>query len=395
LTGKRKLHILILSSWYPTRDHPLGGVFVRQQAQALRKAGHQVGVISEPKLKSKLGLLQIRKPSQFSTQVDKLVEQGIPVYHSQTWGWFPALMHDANVKLLQGALERIYRRYVQEHGRPELIHGHSILYGGFLATWLGFKENLPSVVTEHATTVLRGAVPARKVKYLRRTLKQASRTLAVSPALAAKLRQILPQGEVEVLGNMVDVDFFRPASKALPGSPFHFASIAYLRPQKGMDVLLQAFRNAFDGSQVQLSIAGEGPERARLERQAIALGIEDQVNFLGALDRLEVRDLIRSSHVVVSASRVETFGITMIEAMACGKPVIATASGGPESFLSEQDGIVIPIENAPALASAMTEMKNNYIHYQPEEIRARCVNRFSETAIVTRLEEIYAELVRA
>ncbi|MEJ2706904.1 MAG: glycosyltransferase [Anaerolineales bacterium] len=395
MTGKRKLHILILSSWYPNRDHPLGGVFVRQQAQALRKAGHQVGVISEPKLKSKVGLLHIRKPSQFSTQVTKVVEQGIPVYHSQTWGWFPGFLHDANVKLLQGAVERIYRRYVQEHGKPDLIHGHSILYGGFLATWLGERENLPSMVTEHATTVLRGAVPARKVKYLGRTLKQAGRTLAVSPALAAKLCKIGPQAEVEVLGNMVDVDFFQPAAKALPASPFHFSSIAYLRPQKGMDVLLQAFRNAFVGSQVQLSIAGDGPERPHLERQAIALGLEDQVNFLGALDRLEVRDLIRRSHVVVSASRVETFGITMIEAMACGKPVIATASGGPESFLTEQDGIVIPIENAPALASAMKKMKNNYTYYQPEEIRVRCVNRFSETAIVNRLEDIYAELVRA
>jgi len=389
------MHILILSSWYPTQDHPLGGVFIRQQARALRKAGHQVGVISEPKLKSKQDLAHIRRLAQLSMKVTKELDDGIPVYHSQTWGWFPGFLHDANIKLLQSAVVKVYRRYVQEHRKPDLIHGHSILYGGFLATWLSKKNKLPSVVTEHSTALLKGTVPAHKVKYLGKTLNQAGHTLAVSPALAAKLCEILPQAEVEVLGNMVDVDFFRPAAIALPASPFHFSSIAYLRPQKGMDVLLQAFRAGFAGAQAHLFIAGDGPERPALEKLTKSLDIQAQVTFTGALSRPEVRDLIRKSHVVVSASRVETFGITIIEAMACGKPVIATASGGPESFLSEQDGIVIPIENVPALASAMTKMKNNYTQYQPQEIRARCADRFSEAAIVTRLEEIYAELVRA
>jgi glycosyltransferase involved in cell wall biosynthesis len=388
------MHILILSSWYPTREHPLGGVFIRQQAQALRKAGYQVGVIIEPKLRSKLDLVRVRKPSQLSIQITKVLDQGIPVYQSQTWGWFPGFMHDANVKLLQDAVAKIYRAYVQEHGKPDLIHGHSMLYGGFLATWLGKKQNSPIVVTEHSSAVLRGAVPAYKVKYLVRTLKHADQVLAVSPALADKLCEILPR-KVEIVGNMVDADFFNPGEMPPQPSPFHFASIGYLRPEKGIDLLLEAFRNSLRGSDTHLSIAGDGPQRGALEKKAKVLGILPHVTFRGALDRPAVRDLIRNSHVVVSASRVETFGITMIEAMACGKPVIATASGGPESYLTEQDGIVIPKENAPALASAMTKIQETYHQYQAAEIRARCVSKFSEGAIVTRLEEIYAGLVHA
>jgi glycosyltransferase involved in cell wall biosynthesis len=241
--------------------------------------------------------------------------------------------------------------------------------------------------------VLRGAVPAYKVKYLERTLKQADQMLAVSPALADQLCKILPR-KVEIVGNMVDADFFSPGEKPPQPSPFHFASIGYLRPEKGFDILLAAFRNNVRGSDTHLSIAGDGPQRDTLVKQAKALGILPYVTFLGALDRLAVRELIRDSHVVVSASRVETFGITMIEALACGKPVIATASGGPESYLSERDGIVIPKENTPALASALTKIKATYHQYQAADIRARCVSRFSEEAIVERLEEIYAGLVR-
>jgi glycosyltransferase involved in cell wall biosynthesis len=389
------MHILIVSSWYPTIEHPLSGIFIREQARALRKAGHQVGVILEPRLKSKLGLAHVRKPNQLFMQVTTTVDEGIPVYHSQTWGWFPAFLHDMNVMLLNRSVEKAYLRYTQKNGSPDLIHGHSILYGGFLATWLGQKRDLPSVVTEHSSAVLRGTVLPKKVKYLERTINQADQILAVSPALANKLRQTVPGAKIEVVGNMVDVNFFSPAEKPLPQSPFHFASIAYLRSSKGIDLLVKAFHNSLRGTDTHLFIAGDGPERDALEKLAASLGISHQVTFLGALDRLAVRDLIRNSHVVVSASRVETFGITLIETLACGKPVIATTSGGPESYLTEQDGMVVPEGNIPLLAAAMKQMKENYFRYQSKEIRRRCVERFSEETIISQLEEIYARLVNA
>ena len=81
-----------------------------------------------------------------------------------------------------------------------------------------------------------------------------------------------------------------------------------------------------------------------------------QVEFPGLLNREEVRNIIQESHVVVSSSIIETFGVTLIEGMSCGKPVIATRSGGPEEFVTPEVGILIPTDDITALANAMKSM---------------------------------------
>ena len=132
--------------------------------------------------------------------------------------------------------------------------------------------------------------------------------------------------------------------------------------------------------------------RRKLQAQVIRLGIQDQVDFLGQLSRAGVRELIERSNVVLSASDQETFGITLIEAMACGKPVIATRSGGPEDIVNKLNGLLVPTGDAGALAAAMSQMVSDYNHYDAALIRAECVKKFSETAIINQLDAVYREV---
>jgi L-malate glycosyltransferase len=136
-----------------------------------------------------------------------------------------------------------------------------------------------------------------------------------------------------------------------------------------------------------------GPERERLEKIACELGIERQVNFLGRLSREQVRAVMQSSHAVVSSSHFETFGITLIEAMACGKPVIATRSGGPETIVTKENGLLVEAGNVEALAQAMLELRQCYADYPPEQIRAGCVARFSSPVFVNTMTKIYKDLL--
>ena len=193
---------------------------------------------------------------------------------------------------------------------------------------------------------------------------------------------------------MVDTDFFTAGPDAPPDQPFVFSVICRLAHYKRIDVLLRALARAFQSQPVHLNIGGDGKQRAAWEQLAQQLGIAAQVTFLGALSREAVRDLIRRSHAVVSSSDVETFGITLIEAMACGKPVISTRSGGPELFVTESNGLLVPTGDPAALAEAMAQLVRDYARFDPAAIRASIVARFSEAAFIEQTEQIYQELVR-
>jgi glycosyltransferase involved in cell wall biosynthesis len=189
------------------------------------------------------------------------------------------------------------------------------------------------------------------------------------------------------------VDFFTPGTEPPTNEAFVFTLIANLNPNKGIDVLLKAFRQAFTTEATRLNIVGEGKQRAALENLTRQLGLTERVQFLGFQPREQVRDIIRASQVVVSSSYHETFGITLVEALACGKPIVATRSGGPDRIVNERNGLLVPTGDPAALAAALRQIYETYGQYDPVQIRAECLATFSDEAMVRRLEEVYTGLV--
>jgi glycosyltransferase involved in cell wall biosynthesis len=174
---------------------------------------------------------------------------------------------------------------------------------------------------------------------------------------------------------------------------FCFAAVALLTPKKGMDVLLRAFASAFRADpRVRLDIGGDGSEREALQAMVRELGLSDQVRFLGVLDRAQVLELIATADALVLPSRYETFGIVLIEALALGKPVIATRCGGPESIVREQDGLLVPTDDVAALAQALRRLHLTAWRYDPHALRAGCRARYGEPAVVSRLLDAYQRL---
>ena len=105
----------------------------------------------------------------------------------------------------------------------------------------------------------------------------------------------------------------------------------------------------------------------------------------------EVNQLLCQSDCFVLSSRLETFSIVLVEAMAKGLPVIATRCGGPETFVRSEDGILVQKENAEELAKAMTYMKEHYQEYDAEEIRHHCHDNFSQDVIADKIIEVYKQ----
>jgi glycosyltransferase involved in cell wall biosynthesis len=390
------MRILLIPSWYSTPGEPIRGSFFRDQARALQKAGHTVGILVPPsKFRTWHGLSELRGNWR-RTPDDLIVEDdgGIPVYRMPWWGWGASFN-----PWRRGDLGlRVFDRYCREQGAPDILHGHSLLYGGYLAAYIGQKRGIPSVLTEHSPTIQRRFFLPGQRWFARYALRHADRSTAVGPALAQALARYAPghRPDIEILPNVVDAAFFAPDANAgdPPERPFVFVAIGRLSGVKRLDVLLRAFSLAFGGQDdIVLRIAGEGRSRGALERLIEGLRLERQAQLVGALSRQQVRDLMRQCHAVVSSSDVETFGVTLIEAMACGKPVVATRSGGPEYFVSETTGLLVPRGNPAALAAALDQLALTYDRYDPARIRAEAVARFSEEAFARQVEAIYQSAI--
>lgn len=159
-------------------------------------------------------------------------------------------------------------------------------------------------------------------------------------------------GDVAIIRTFADFAPAAPTARASLATPADvplLLALARLHWKKGLDVLLEALR-LIPGA--HLWIAGEGPLRAQLEAQTRALGIEDRVRFLGWRD--DRAALLAACDVCVFPSRYEPFGTVTVDAWAAGKPLVAAAAQGPKDAISDgQDGLLVPIDDAPALASAI------------------------------------------
>ena len=239
-----------------------------------------------------------------------------------------------------------------------------------------------------------------RVRFLRATrnaaLKGAQHVFCPSSYLRdVALHWGLDVGRVTVLPNpapaippMPTRDELR-AELALDGDVLVFAG--RLGPQKAVGVLLEALRHISD---VTLVIAGDGPERPTLERRVAELGLDTRVRFLGSVPRETVLRLFRASDASVLPSAWENFPHTVVEALAVGCPVIATAVGGvPEVVRDGENGLLVPPGDAAALADAIERFFGDAtLRERLHGAAAPSVESYSEEAVFTAIE---AELRKA
>lgn len=206
------------------------------------------------------------------------------------------------------------------------------------------------------------------------------------------LRDKMAQGKVfperlEHLPNFCDLERTVPATE--PGTGVLFAG--RLSPEKGVDVLIAAA--ALMPSSIEVTIAGDGPERERLEKQAADLGVTDRVHFLGRVSGERVADEMRAAAVVTVPSRWhENQPMTVLEAYATGRPVVATDLGGlPELIVEGETGRTVPSDAPAALADALSALALNppAAHAMGHRARASVAEHHSITSHTAALDELY------
>ena len=275
------MHVLLIPSWYTTSDNPVAGSFFREQAHALLRAGNRVGVIA-PRLRSVRELPAGLMGAVRGIEVED--DSGVATYRLEGAQFAPGLSR-ANDRAWISAGRKLAARYIAEQGAPDVIHAHAMFMGGIVGAEIARERGLPLVITEHSTVYQRRPIPAFQIEEAREALAWAAALLVVSPQLGEQMQRVLGDAarDARWVANVVDRTFLdAPLRSGRAPGPFRFLNVAFLHEKKAHADLLAAFAEQFaDDSGVQLRIGGDGPERERLHSLARALGIAEQVVWLG------------------------------------------------------------------------------------------------------------------
>ena len=195
--------------------------------------------------------------------------------------------------------------------------------------------------------------------------------------------------EVKIPGKV-----FGGAALKATGGEFSFLSCGNLRKIKRMDVLIRAFAKAFaECPKVRLTICGQGEEEGALRKLIHELGMDQRIQMLGLRPREEIAQRLGDADCFVLASVSETFGVSYLEALSCGVPVIATRCGGPECFVNEHNGLMVEPNDVDALSNAMLTMYCNDGSYNRAAIAAQIRENYSSEAVAFRLMQEYEQVV--
>lgn len=383
------MHILVLPSAYNTKEHLTRGSFFKEQSVAVKKEGNVVGVIySETRPVTKLSLSGIRD-NHF--QVEILSEDGINTVRLHGWNIL-SMRNPLGKRLWVSQMMALFERYMKEFGKPDVIHVHCGMYGGIAAMEIKKKYGIPYILTEHSSNVLNDSMVKWDKEHIGEVYDNSDCLIAVGSSLKLAMT-MLTDKEIHIVPNIVNTREFFPIDKK-SDSTFKFVSVSYLKKNKNVDMTIRAFAELYrEDSSKKLIIIGDGEEENNLKNLAIELGVKENVEFLGRLDRVNTASEIRRCDAFVLPSQYETFGVAYIEALASGIPIIVTKCGGPEDFFDESLGRMINVGSLEELKEAMKYIEENIFRYNRNDISKMAKSKFDEKVIGKRIIQLYKSVL--
>ena len=384
--------ILVIPSWYP----PDGGQFFQDHAEALAEAGFQVDVL----VNRFIGITRL-KFSELSTLKRFNVREvnGTRVIRSFYLKW-PRL-ELLNIGKWANSTEKMYRRYRDRFGSPDIILAHSSLWAGYAASRIAARHGIPYIITEHRSRFTGKTARAESLvkrdyfPLLKEAFQAAGRIVTVSDALHPSISHFASEDqEIRTIPNLVDAEFFLPPGNRMR-DPYVILSIGRLEQEKGMDLLIDAFdRLIKEIPEASLRIVGKGPRESQLKSMASGVEGGKGIHFLGKLTPSQLLIELQQAKVLAVPSRFEAFGVVFIEAMSTGLPVLAARSGGPETFVPEMAGKVVENDSAPAVFTGLKEIYDGYETYDRLKIRKYAEKHFSRKAVMKQYAKLIPEVCR-
>jgi N-acetyl-alpha-D-glucosaminyl L-malate synthase BshA len=287
---------------------------------------------------------------------------------------------------------------VASREKLDVLHVHYALphaLSAYLArTIMGARA--PRVVTTlHGTDITLVGNDRAYLPITKFSIEQSDGITAVSRYLAYATRENFGiDRPIEVVPNFVDTERFRPARERAPRQGRVIVHNSNFRPLKRVDDVLAIFERVRRGRPTRLVFIGDGPERPRIAAEVAARGLSAEVEFLG--EQLDFVSVLQAADVFVLPSFTESFGLSALEALSSGVPVVASRAGGlPEVVRDGEDGFLLPVGDVEGMAAAVGRILDDaeIARRMGDAARTGAVARFSEQPLVTRYEEYYRRVL--
>lgn len=382
--------VLWLASWYPNLIEPLTGDFIERHAKAA-SSRYSVSVIHV--LKERVPVISekvFREKRVYNSRCQAIITYyKVPVYKLR---WVSRVI--AAYFFLKHFISEA-NLYISQNGKPELVHVHVCMKAGLIALWLKWVHHIPYVITEHWTGFCPGARPNFDEQNLayrfcwRMIMKEASGCSTVSDYLGLALKSRLKTLEYMVIPNVVDTEIFRQHSSA-ESDLFRFIHVSTLNYQKNIAQIFEAIKilSVLTNKKFQLTIYG--PEKPELFRLAKELNIENKIVFKNESSQPELAKDMQQCGALILYSLYETFGCVIIEANACGLPVIV--SDIPvfhENVLGNVTGVFVPLNQPPRLAGELLKMMNDRTLFNETAIIDITKKKYSFEAVAALFDAFY------
>lgn len=381
------MNVLFLSTNFPTRREPNLATYIHEYARSLALK-HNVTIVYP----QQLGAPGVGD-EPFSEEV--LVEPRIRLVN-YTYSHLPKTWMLSYL----AAYRKVWRR-IRSEWKIDVIYAHIVIPAGVAAVLLGKAFRIPVILTEHWGPVGQWfKVPSQPPSLLHATLKytyrQADYLTAVSDSLAAEIDEAFGAPAHGKLDYPVDCSLFYPETPPPQDVPPRVLCVTRAHSwdwRKGVPDLLAAWKLVSErtSGKVYLDIVGEQVEN--LAPQVEALGISETCILHRWRPASELAPLMRRSALLVIPSLYETFGRSGMEALASGVPVVATQCGGPNEYVKEGTGLLVPSGNPRALAEGVLAGLERDRFLPPEELARRTRERFSYKTICERFTDVATALI--
>jgi len=375
------MYVWVFGRGLPSKKNNMYGSFEFEQAEMLAHAGHKVVYLT-------LDIFSIRGIRRFGCIHSKKNGMDILTLTLPIGRVLPCSIWSLVCrKILFG---RVLDRAAKLFGVPDIIHVHYPSLYPYKPFERLQKQGAKIVATEHWSQVQEKNLPDINLSMLKEFVEKADGLLCVGKPLKQSVIDLTgTDREIQVVPNFVPDLFFKEITP-LPHKPFRFVAVGRLVSGKQFDLLIEAFVQAFkDNKDVFLDIIGFGDQYSVLEELIGSIQCGDQVTLLGSMDRTEIEQYYRKCHALVISSNLETFGVPLIEAFACGMPVVTTNVLGALEYTSHENTVVVEPDNKEQLAEAMVKLWQNYENYDRKAIAEFAKEHFSEDVIARRLDDIY------
>jgi teichuronic acid biosynthesis glycosyltransferase TuaC len=355
------MKILTFTTLFPNKEQQSHGIFVENRLRHLLGSNEVTSRVVAP-------VPWFPSQSQFFGDYARLARipaaetrHGLPIAHPRYVAIPKIGMHLAPLLLYLSA-RRTVKQLIAEGFSFDLIDAHYFYPDGVAAALLGLELARPVVITARGTDVsLIGDYPLPR-RMILWAARQAAGIITVCTALKTRLVEIgVAEERIRVLRNGVDLIAFRPCDRAIARSQYNIAaetpllvSVGHLIERKAHHLVIEALA-LIPGA--RLLIAGDGPEQAALQQLAIRLNVAERVQFLGRVAHERLPEIYSAADILVLASSREGWANVLLEAMACGTPVVASdVWGTPEVVAKEAAGRLVKDRTGAAFAEAIRHL---------------------------------------